>query len=973
MGWLRVMRGKSSLVAFWGGLCLLCLPLAALAGETIIWNGAGQPGTTGVLRPDEAGFDALFPDSPSGNRVVVNGDVPEGHVFGGVDGAPDSSNAAETANNSVSVNGGTVDLDVQGGCAQSYGDAASTGNSVNVSGGGIGLGVLGGSAWSAVGNAAVTGNSVSISNGVIGYNVDGGYAWSDSGNATATGNSTSVSGGSIGLSVDGGYARTDTGNALASGNSVRVSGGSIGNGVDGGYAWSDAGTALATGNSVNISGGYIGHDVDGGYAWTENGTAAATGNSVRVSGGFITFGVYGGSAWSETGHTSATGNSVNVSGGTVGYGAYGGSVGSFSGSATATGNSLNVSGGTIGGDAFGGFAWSESNAAVATGNSVNISGGTVTGSVLGGFALSGYGAAAASGNSVSVTGGRISGDVYGGFMYSAAAGTAVRNTVTLSGSPAFAAESGLYGGFDPFGEPGMDVFTGNTLNVWNYTGGPVHSAGNFQHYNFLLPAAMRRGDTLLEVTGTAWFDDSQSGAGSGVRSVVTGVNIMGGGTPLQAGESVTLMRYGENVNTALNSIDGNGGNGGSGGNGGNGSTGENGIIQGGKGVSLLYTWQLRQDGERLTATVMNAPKVNPRIKALAEGRLAGLGFVNQGADLAAGTGMSAARNAGRNAARNAAGSTDRNAAGNTDRNAAGNTDRDAAGNAAGHYGGAAGHYGLAPFFAAQGGTSCYATGSHVDVDGVSLMAGLAWNTRTEHGSLLLGAFFEAGWGNYDSHNSFSQYASVHGSGDTEYSGGGVMGRFDGNAAGPGAFYAEASFRAGRSETDFSSGDLRDGLGQKAGYTSESAYYGAHVGLGYIRNLTQTASLDVFTRYFWTHQEGDSVRVTGDPIRFHSADSHRWRGGVRFSRTLNAENGLAFTPYIGAAYEHEFDGTAKATAYGQSIRKPDLTGGSGMGELGFSFTPPAKGAAGGLSFDLGVQGYTGMREGLTGSFQVKWEF
>ena len=259
----------------------------------------------------------------------------------------------------------------------------------------------------------------------------------------------------------------------------------------------------------------------------------------------------------------------------------------------------------------------------------------------------------------------------------------------------------------------------------------------------------------------------------------------------------------------------------------------------------------------------------------------------------------------------------------------------------------------------------------MDVDGFSLMAGLAWNRRTDYGTLLLGAFFEAGWGNYDSHNSFSGFASVKGDGDTEYYGGGVLGRFDFNTAGPGAIYAEASFRAGWAETDFSSADLRDGItGEKADYDSGAAYYGAHLGLGYLWNITDAARLDLYTKYFWTHQDGDSVTVADDPVRFKSSDSHRWRGGARFSHTLGTDCGLTVTPYIGAAYEHEFDGEAKAAAYGHAIDAPDLEGGTGIGELGLSFSPSA---GSGLSLDLGVQGYTGVREGVTGSLQLKWEF
>ena len=46
------------------------------------------------------------------------------------------------------------------------------------------------------------------------------------------------------------------------------------------------------------------------------------------------------------------------------------------------------------------------------------------------------------------------------------------------------------------------------------------------------------------------------------------------------------------------------------------------------------------------------------------------------------------------------------------------------------------------------------------------------------------------------------------------------------------------------------------------------------------------------------------------------------------------------------------------------------GGTGMGELGLSFRPVTDS---GLSFALAVQDDTGVRESVTGSFQVKWEF
>ena len=76
------------------------------------------------------------------------------------------------------------------------------------------------------------------------------------------------------------------------------------------------------------------------------------------------------------------------------------------------------------------------------------------------------------------------------------------------------------------------------------------------------------------------------------------------------------------------------------------------------------------------------------------------------------------------------------------------------------------------------------------------------------------------------------------------------------------------------------------------------------------------------------------------------------------------------PYAGAAFEYEFAGDAKGTTNGLDINTPSLKGGTGVGELGLMFTP-SKDLP--LSIDLGIQGYVGKREGVTGSLQVKLEF
>jgi outer membrane autotransporter protein len=163
-------------------------------------------------------------------------------------------------------------------------------------------------------------------------------------------------------------------------------------------------------------------------------------------------------------------------------------------------------------------------------------------------------------------------------------------------------------------------------------------------------------------------------------------------------------------------------------------------------------------------------------------------------------------------------------------------------------------------------------------------------------------------------------------------------------------------------------DEHDGFPEApVGQNSASTYYGLHAGLGYVWQFTDNASLDLYGKYFWTRQNGDSVHLsTGEPVKFKDADSSRVRFGGRLAYAIND----AVSPYVGAAWEHEFDGRAKAATNGFDIAAPSLRGDTGIGELGLTLKP-SKDLP--LSFDLGVQGYAGKREGVTGSLQARFEF
>ena len=921
----------------------------------------------------------------TGNSVIFNGGSVTENVYGG------RSVNGPAQNNSVTMTNGSAKW-LLGGYSNS-GDAS--GNRVEVSGGTLSGGVNGGETTS--GNA--TGNSVDFSNVTATY-VQGGY----SGSGSATGNSLAIRSGTVQNNAFGGY--VDSGSGEASGNSVTFNGGSVTNNIYGGMS----AAGLAQNNSVTMTNGSA-KWLLGGYSANGN----VIGNSVNVSGGTLT-GVSGG----ESNSGSATGNIVSISGGTVQSNVNGGFV--ASGSGKATGNIVNISGNAdlsgavvAGGSSPDGDAFTDntlnknSDAAVHLARnfaSVNFgySGtanigeldSTPTGSALSGVTVN------TNANNVSFDG-VISGS---GSITKTGAGTLILSgTNTYSGGTTISAgtlsigsDTNIGSGTNTIGNKGTLLLSGNgtytndwtlsgagsaiatdnnntlsgvlsgnggltktggtltlsgtntytgmttvrsgtlalgselTSNQLTLYGGTVFDRGSHNHSldNGILSvngvngqSAMYKGDLsarnatlnfispvhptqpLLRVTG----DTDVSGSAYNVG--------LSGGTSLAAGSTLTLLEVGAGKMLTANNLRKGGG-----------------IVQIGSTVAHDITTDVALDpttGRLSAVTAQVSPgRATDQSKALSEGFLGGLALNLQGADLVAGRGMDSA-------VRASSGTDD------------------------------AERHGFAGFGALSGGSLRYNTGSHLDMNSLSLLTGLAWGIDLAPGRLTLGAFFEYGNGSYDTHNSFTNAASVDGDGNAYYLGGGILARMDFVNIGPGRFYAEASGRAGKTHNEYDSSDLRDAAGRKADYDSSSPYYGLHFGTGYVWNINDAATLDLYGKYFWTRQQGDSVGLsTGEHLSFDDINSSRLRFGGRFAYILNEH----VAPYIGAAWEHEFDGKARARTNGFDIDAPNLRGNTGIGELGLSLTPSADLP---LTVDLGVQGYTGKHEGVTGSLMVKWEF
>ena len=256
-----------------------------------------------------------------------------------------------------------------------------------------------------------------------------------------------------------------------------------------------------------------------------------------------------------------------------------------------------------------------------------------------------------------------------------------------------------------------------------------------------------------------------------------------------------------------------------------------------------------------------------------------------------------------------------------------------------------------------GGKTRYDTGSRVDVDSMSLVTGAVTRVTPEW---MVAGFIEAGFGNSES-NAKGSTAE----GDHDYYGIGAATRYRFDVP----FYVDGSLRFGMASTEFSGRYTEN----SAHYDADSLYGSAHVGMGYVFDLTKTLSLDVYGRYIFTYLEGDTVSLgTVDHEKLVSEDTltHTMQVGAML-RGKTTEN---IDWHFGLAYEHVADGDAESTVYTRTDRValnvPTLEGDSGIVDMGITIrsTPTDP-----MALDLGIKAYAGDVQGVMGSATLSYAF
>ena len=636
---------------------------------------------------------------------------------------------------------------------------------------------------------------------------------------------------------------------------------------------------------------------------------------ITITGGTIYGYVYG--VGNGNYDKDVSGGNVTINGNAnVSYFVYGGR----SGKGEAYNNTVNISDGSVGdslGDVYGG----RSTDGNAHHNTVNISDGSVGGSlgeVYGG--MSGKGEAY--NNTVNISGGTVKSDVYGGRSTD---GSAHHNTVNISDG---SVTSYVYGGRSTDGSAHHNTVNISDGSVTSYVYGGRSTSGNAYDNEVIISGSANIENASLygrnsdaHGTGNTLTIDGWSGRTNSVKNFndIAFKNI-----DWNNNESILTITNQNNytsdlTNTTIDTINIAGGS--------NINVGESmtliknesntnlGLTEGNvtdtftAGVAREGLGSTSVDGNVVTFNI-DSVKLSSQAVSAAQTRAASAAFVNQGTDLISDSLDTISRDD---------------------------------------------NYGVKTFAAVHGNRSKYDVADDIKINGWSTIVGVGNADKFDNGSeLSWGVFYENGSGNYRTYNSFNN-EFFRGDGSMVYNGGGIAARYE-NKNG---VYTEGSLRAGMLKNELDNA-MRDVNGSY-GYETESAYYGAHIGIGKIISLSDSSDLDIYGKFFHTYTEGDSVTIADDKFDFDSITSDRLRVGARI--TSNKEN--KFSTYYGLAYEYEFNGDADMTAQGLRADTQSLQGSSIMAEVGFNYQPTPDSP---WSFDLNMRGYAGERQG--GSFNVQ---
>ena len=270
-----------------------------------------------------------------------------------------------------------------------------------------------------------------------------------------------------------------------------------------------------------------------------------------------------------------------------------------------------------------------------------------------------------------------------------------------------------------------------------------------------------------------------------------------------------------------------------------------------------------------------------------------------------------------------------------------------------------------PFAAARVGKYDLDVRGDLETNVISGLLGYAVNLQGSE----IGAFVEMGHGTYDTKTTVTvPVGETKGDGKHNYVGFGVYGNY---ATPIDWLHVTGYVKGGWLRNEFSAPIA----GVSVDFDRTSNYWGAHLGMygefqaaGKIKNRT-------FLNYFYDGRESESYSASGSSD-VAGADFH-----FNSLKTVHAQLGSVFEyaytsalrPYAALTYEYAFKADARGRATDQfgdlALNGTDLEGSTGIVSLGWTYQNEAKH----FEFDLGVNGYTGKRQGVSAQAQAAWKF
>ncbi|MDR2209784.1 MAG: hypothetical protein LBE22_12695 [Azoarcus sp.] len=854
------------------------------------------------------------------NSVSITGGSTAGTVYGG-----HTTGANVVFRNTVSINADDRVTDLEGVVSGGYSTSVGHVYDNHVTVGGANLrGTLsfvhGGWATSSGGvfypqSGIVSGNSVTIKDGDIGF-VYGGRSESNEAND----NWVTISGGK----AENIYGGATTNGSAVSGNSVMIEGGASVQGAVRGGSGGLGGVADVSKNTVMVNDGTVMGAIYGG----ESTTGAVSQNEVVISGGSVRSVYAGSNSGSLAG--AVTDNTVTLYGGTVNGSIRAGDARSANG--TVSGNSVAMFDGTVTEDIYAGFHSAGANATV-SGNSVAMYGGTVR-NIYAGYAEGPNGAV--TGNTAALYGGMVYGDIYAGYNSNSdavtdnaaiLAGGTVGGTVYGTNRTAswqtdqnrLTASGGLttVGGIKNFQY--ADIYGGAIVNV-------TQNAAEAAVFQDLANSGLLSFYNEAANQGVARIMGAYSGSGQFGLDVLLGQNATATSadsllfdtapaSPVAlafkalpgstASSNGTLIKIAEVTNGARDDL-----------------------FTSPESIYGIYTYEILRDGNEYFLG-LKATDVGETGKVYSEASAVGLAQVALASDTFL-----------RNSLENAISVT------------------------AGRGFGISASLGYS--------SQRIDTGSHADLEGASGLITLAYNQKGS--PLAMGVFAEMFSGRYETSNLISLPTStfrMKSKGDLESYGGGLFVQYRkglGEAIESNAFTAwtpglhlEALARVGHSKMDFRTNASNPSQFDNKG----SMYYGASLGGGFVFEPAPKVAVDLYGHGTWTRLSGKSIEDNlAHRIEFKDADSLRFVAGFRASYAADER----LRPYVGLAADWEALGKPKVYIDGYKADRADLSGLSGLIELGVN------GKVGKSVFvDVKAAGSVGKRQGIGGMMEVKYEF